>query len=228
MDFTGKTVLITGAHGNLGRALAAAFDKLGAGLALIDRHAPPSHDPRKLMIAADLLDPVQTEGAVAQAIAHFGALDVACNLAGGFSMGPAVHESSDADWDHLFALNVRTVLNVTRAVAPHFISRGGGKLINVGANSASRGLAQMGPYCASKSAVARITEASSAELRDHHINVNAVLPSILDTPENRAAMPDADFTRWVAPEALADVMVFLASDAARAIHGALIPVLNRA
>jgi len=228
MDFSGKTVLITGASGNLGRAVAAAFERLGANLVLCDRVAPPQQGPRTLAVAVDLLDAARTRQAVDQAIARFGAVDAVCNIAGGFAMGPAVHESSDDDWDRLFALNARTVLNVTRAVAPHFIARGGGKVVNVGANSAGKGLAQMGPYTAAKSVVARITEAASAELRDHGVNVNAVLPSILDTPDNRAAMPDADFSRWVAPEALADVMVFLCSEGARAVHGALLPVVNRA
>lgn len=228
MDFSGKTVLITGASGNLGRAVAAAFGRAGANLLLLDRHGGQQQDARTLGVAVDLLDGAQARQAVEQGIKHFGGIDAACNLAGGFAYGPAVHESSDEDWDRLIGLNARTVLNVTRAVAPHFISRGGGKIVNVGANSAAKGLAMMGAYTATKAMVMRITEASSAELRDHGINVNAVLPSIIDTPENRKDMPDAEFDRWVSPEALADVIVFLCSDAARAVHGALLPVLNRA
>jgi NAD(P)-dependent dehydrogenase (short-subunit alcohol dehydrogenase family) len=104
------------------------------------------------------------------------------------------------------------------------IAAGGGKIINVGAFAAQKGAANMGAYIASKSAVMRLTETMAAELREKNINVNCVLPTIIDTPENRAAMPKADPTRWVAPDDLANVVVFLASDEARAIHGAALPV----
>jgi NAD(P)-dependent dehydrogenase (short-subunit alcohol dehydrogenase family) len=135
-----------------------------------------------------------------------------------------VHETSDKDWNFLLDLNARTVLHTARAVVPHMIAAGGGKIVNVGAYAAQKGAAQMGAYIASKSAVIRLTETMAAELRDKNINVNCVLPTIIDTPENRAAMPKADPRRWVAPEDLASVIVFLASDAARAIHGAALPV----
>ncbi|WP_354686475.1 SDR family NAD(P)-dependent oxidoreductase [Cupriavidus necator] len=230
MNFNGKNVLITGAGGNLGRAVAQAFALVGARVVLLDRHAAPLPETGKdhLALRADLLDADQLGQAVQQAIQACGRIDVVCNLAGGFAMGPAVHETDADAWDHLFDMNVRTVLNMARTVVPHMIENGGGSIVNVGANSAARGLAQMGAYCASKDALARVTESMSAELRDRGIRVNAVLPSILDTPENRKAMPDADHARWVGLDALADVILFLASDAARAVHGALLPVVNRA
>ncbi len=159
-----------------------------------------------------------------RAVARFGRIDVLANLAGGFRMGEAVHETSDATWNFLMDLNARTLLNTVRAVVPQMLGAGGGRIVNVGAAAAQKGVAQMGAYVAAKSAVIRLTEAMAAELRENNINVNCVLPTIIDTPENRAAMPDADPGRWVAPEALADVIVFLASDAARAIHGAAVPV----
>ncbi|MBE2243714.1 MAG: SDR family oxidoreductase, partial [Burkholderiaceae bacterium] len=139
-------------------------------------------------------------------------------------MGEAVHETSDANWNFLFDINTRTLRNVARAVVPRMLAQGGGRIVTVGAASAARGLAQMGAYTAAKSAAIRLTEAMSAELRESNINVNCVLPTVIDTPENRAAMPDADPARWVAPAALADVIVFLCSDAARAVHGAALPV----
>jgi NAD(P)-dependent dehydrogenase (short-subunit alcohol dehydrogenase family) len=142
-------------------------------------------------------------------------------------MGRPVHETSDADWDALFGINVRSILNAVRAVVPAMVEAGQGKIVNVAAMSALRGAALMGTYCASKGAVIRLTESMAAELRDQQINVNCVLPSIIDTPENRAAMPDADATRWVGADALADVIVFLASNAARALNGAAIPVAGR-
>jgi NAD(P)-dependent dehydrogenase (short-subunit alcohol dehydrogenase family) len=135
-----------------------------------------------------------------------------------------VHETSDEDLDFLLDLNARTVLHTSRAVVPAMLKAGGGKIVNVGAYSAQKGVAQMAAYVASKSAVIRLTESMAAELRDKNINVNCVLPTIIDTPENRAAMPKADPRRWVAPADLANVIAFLASDDARAIHGAALPV----
>jgi len=164
------------------------------------------------------------DAAVAQALARFGRIDVLCNIAGGFRMGEAVHETSDGNWDFLFNLNARTVLHMARAVVPHMLARGSGKIVNVASMSAQRGAALTGAYTASKSVVMRLTESMAAELKGRGINVNCVLPGTLDTPENRQAMPSADPARWVQPEDLAQVIEFLASPAARAIHGAAIPV----
>jgi len=139
-------------------------------------------------------------------------------------MGKPVHETTDADWNFLMDLNARTVLHTARAVVPHMIAAGGGKIVNVGAFAAQKGAANMGAYIASKSAVMRLTETMAAELREKNINVNCVLPTIIDTPANRADMPKADPKRWVAPADLANVILFLCSDEARAIHGATLPV----
>ena len=155
---------------------------------------------------------------------RFGRIDVLCNLAGGFRMGDAVHETAESTWDFLMDINARTLLNMAKSVVPHMLENGGGKIVNVGAFGAQRGAAKMGAYCAAKSSVIRLTEAMAAELREKNINVNCVLPTVIDTPENRAAMPDADPSRWVAPADLANVVVFLASDAAKAVHGAALPV----
>jgi NAD(P)-dependent dehydrogenase (short-subunit alcohol dehydrogenase family) len=175
---------------------------------------------RQRFIAVDLLDAKSVQAAVDQCKR----IDVLCNLAGGFRMGSPVHETSDKDWNFLMDLNARTVLNICREVVPRMLRAGGGKIVNVGAFAAQKGVAQMGAYVASKSAVIRLTETMAAELREKNINVNCVLPTIIDTPENRAAMPDADPKRWVAPQDVAQVVFFLASDAARAIHGAAVPV----
>lgn len=232
--FDGRTVMITGARGNLGRAVAAAFAHCGAQLVLLDRTKPRPGEMsgaaqgRHLHLSADLLDAEAVRRATHDALQRFGRIDVLCNLAGGFAMGLPVHETGDADFDALFGTNVRTMLNAVRAVVPAMIGAGQGKIVNVAALSAQRGAALMGSYCASKDAVIRLTESMAAELGGRHINVNCVLPSIIDTPENRAAMPGADATRWVGADALADVIVFLASDAARALQGAAIPVAGRA
>ena len=230
MNFSKRTILVTGASGNLGQAVANAFAEAGAKLALIDRHrehlerafGPETADRRYLV--ADLLDQDQVHAAVASARERFGRIDVLCNIAGGFRMGQAVHETSNDNWNFLFDLNARTLLHAVRAVVPQMIADGGGKIVSIAAYAAQKGSAKMGPYIASKDAVIRLTETMAAELRDRNINVNCVLPTIIDTPENRAAMPNADPSRWVAPRDLASVVVFLASDAARAIHGAALPV----
>lgn len=220
-----RTVVITGAAGNLGKAVAAAFRSQGARLVLVDRQAEGlqrafGEASGAELVAVDLLDADQVRASL-QGLDH---VDVLCHLAGGFRMGAAVHETADADWDFLLDLNARSFVNVARVVVPQLLVRGGGKVVTVGAAAAQAGVARMGAYCASKSALIRLTEAMSAELKDRNVNVNCVLPSIIDTPENRAAMPHADAARWVAPEALAQVIAFLASDAARAIHGVALPV----
>ena len=229
MSFVNSTVMVTGAAGHLGRAVAAVFAAQGARLVLVDRQqqalaAAFGADASRLLVTADLFDATQTNAALDSAAQRFGRIDVLCHLAGAFRMGPPVHETTDADWNFLFDINARTLVNIARAVVPHMIGNGGGKIVTVGAYAAQRGAAGMGAYCASKSALIRLTEAMSAELRERNINVNCVLPTIIDTPENRAAMPDADPARWVAPAALADTIAFLASDAARAVHGAALPV----
>jgi NAD(P)-dependent dehydrogenase (short-subunit alcohol dehydrogenase family) len=214
--------MVTGAAGHLGRAVAKAFGDLGAQLVLVDvREDKASFHP---FLQADLRDAASVRGAVGKALERFGRIDVLCNIAGAFRMGSPVHETKDEDWDFLFDVNAKSVLHVARAVVPAMLAAGGGKIVNVGAYAAQRGAAQMGAYVASKSAVIRITETMAAELREKNINVNCVLPTILDTPDNRAAMPSGDPARWVSTPDLAAVIVFLASDAARAIHGAAVPV----
>jgi NAD(P)-dependent dehydrogenase (short-subunit alcohol dehydrogenase family) len=232
MSVAGQIVLITGAAGSLGRAAAAAFAESGARLVLLDIAAKglnASYGPENdtvLPFVVDLADRSALGMAVAKAKAKFGGIDVVCNIAGGFNMGPAVHETTHEFWSQLMDLNAGSVLNVARAVVPEMIAAKSGKIVNVAAMNGTIGKANMSAYSASKSVVIRLTESMSAELRDHGINVNCVLPSIIDTAPNRKDMPGADFSRWVSPRALADVVVFLASDKARAIHGASVPVVG--
>jgi NAD(P)-dependent dehydrogenase (short-subunit alcohol dehydrogenase family) len=230
IDVEHQVVVVTGAAGALGRAVVAAFEARGAAVVLVDttqaalERAFGAESGRRLFAPADLLDPAAAREVAERAIRRCGRIDVLCNVAGGFVMGEAVHELSADAWQRMFDLNVRTLLNAAQAVVPVMLERGGGRIVNVGAFAAQRGAARMGAYVAAKSSVIRLTETMAAELRERGINVNCVLPTIIDTPANRADMPAADPARWVAPEALADVIVFLASDAARAIHGAAIPV----
>jgi len=230
MDFSKKTVLITGAAGNLGAALAELLSARGADLVLLDvrregleqRYGQAT--ARHMLLPVNLLEPADVQAAVLAAQERFGRIDVLCNLAGGFRMGPTVHATQDRDWDFLIDVNVRTLLNMVRSVVPGMLAAGGGSIVNVGAQSALSGAAHMGAYCASKGAVIRLTESMAAELREQNIRVNCVLPSIIDTPENRAAMPEANPARWVSPQDLAQAIAFLASDAARAVHGVALPV----
>ena len=222
MRFNKKTVVITGGAGHLGRAVAQAFGELGADLALLDMKEGKTGS--HLFLQTDLTNPESVQSAADRILERFGRIDVLCNIAGAFRMGPPLHETSDSDWDFLFDVNAKSVLHAARAVVPAMLKAGGGKIVNIGAFAAQRGAANMGAYVASKSAVIRITETMSAELREKNINVNCVLPTIIDTPDNRAAMPQGDTRRWVSTQDLAGIIVFLASDAARAIHGAAIPV----
>ncbi len=230
MSLHDRTVIITGAAGNLGKAVGRAFADLGANLVLVDlKHASlasafGSENDHRSFVPANLLEMAGAAGVAQAALARFSRIDVLCNIAGGFRMGESVHETTDENWDFLFDINTRTLLHTVRAVVPHMLAAGGGKIVNVGAFAAQKGVAQMGAYTASKGTVIRMTEAMAAELREKNINVNCVLPTIIDTPENRAAMPKADPAKWVSPADLANVIVFLASDAARAVHGAAVPV----
>jgi NAD(P)-dependent dehydrogenase (short-subunit alcohol dehydrogenase family) len=225
-----RTVIVTGASGNLGRAVAGAFAAESANLVLVARHEQTLTErfggdgERRLLVAADLGRQDDVNGVVAAAQTRFGRIDAVCNLAGAFRMDGPVHETSDATWQFLFDANVRSVLCMARACVPAMLAAGGGSIVNVAAHAALRAGANMGAYAASKAVVMRLTEAMAAELRERGINVNCVLPTTIDTPQNRQAMPGADPARWVAPDDLARIIVFLASPAARAIHGASIPV----
>ncbi len=232
MDMKDQVVLVTGAAGSLGRAVAQRFAQAGASLVLVDvsdtglASAYAALKTPHLLAAADLTQDDSIALAVSKAQQRFGRIDALCNIAGGFDMGPAVHETSRQLWNKMLDLNVGTLLGTVRAVVPHMLKAGRGCIVNVGAASATSGKANMGAYVASKSAVIRLTESMAAELREKGIRVNCVLPTIIDTAPNRAAMPDADPKRWVAPADLAEVIVFLCSEGARAVHGAALPVSN--
>lgn len=232
-NFQNCVVMVTGAAGNLGQAVVRAFESAGAKLVLVDR--APDRLPRLypemvyspdhyLAVAVDLIDPQAVEAMAQESARLFGRVDVLANVAGGFRSGTPVHETPLETWDLMMDLNARSVLHTSRAVVPLMLEQRAGKIINVSARGALAGSARMGAYSASKSAVLRLTESLSAELKRGGINVNCVLPGTIDTPPNREAMPNADHSRWVAPEAIADVVLFLASDEARAVHGAAIPV----
>ena len=231
-----RVVLITGAAGALGGAAARAFFTEGANLALVDRASDRlprvfedlSGSPRVLLISG--ID-VTKEGSLREmaekASARFSRIDVLVNIAGAYK-GKAVLDEDVSTWDFLMDLNARSVFLACRAVVPEMRRHGRGWVVNVGSPAALGASANGGVYAASKAAVLRLTEALSAELKNEGINVNAVLPGTMDTPANRAAMPGVDPALWVTTEEVAEVIVFLASDKARAIHGASVPVSGRA
>ena len=229
----GKVVAITGAFGNLGVAVARAAVARGAKVAMIDRAPAPTDasladlGPHSILLGGvDLTSLDGASAAMAATAARFGGLDALINIAGGFRWQTL--EAGDlATWDFMYNVNLRTAATACKAALPHLLARGGGRIVNIGAGAAGKAGAGMGAYAAAKSGVARLTEALSEEVKDRGINVNAVLPSIIDTPPNRADMPDADFSRWVRPEAIAGVIMFLLSDDAKPIVGALIPVSGR-
>ena len=220
-EFEDKVVVVTGAAGALGRAVVERFAGAGAKVAQLDV-IPIDNDHYGATL--DLTDAAACAAAVAEVQTALGSVDVLANIAGGFAMGEAVHETSADTWDFLMGLNAHSVLNMARAVVPGMLAAGRGRIINIGAGAGEHGLAQMGAYSASKSVVIRLTEAMAGELKEQGINVNCILPSIIDTERNRADMPDADFSRWVTPAAMAEVIAFLASEAAAPIHGAALPV----
>lgn len=232
--FKNTSVIVTGAAGALGCAVAQYFKQQGARVAHIDysmellAKAFPQHatDKQHLYLAADLTLRESTAKAFAEVTKQFGRIDVLANIAGGFLMGEKVHETSDKTWDFLFNLNTRSILNTSAAAVPVMLKNGGGKIINIAANGAKQGAALMGAYTASKSAVWRLTESMALELREQNINVNCILPSLIDTPRNRADMPNADYSKWVPTEEIAKVIGFLASEEAKMIHGAAVPVVG--
>ena len=223
----GKVVVITGASGALGTVVAAAALARGARVAGLD-HEPsqlPATPDRIELGGVDLSDAAAAKTAIDAVMAHFGKLDALVNIAGGFTF-EAVAEGDPRSWQHMYALNVLTALNASRSALPHLAASAAGRIVNVGAMGALQAGAGMGAYAASKAGVHRLTEALAAEWKGT-ITVNAVLPSIIDTPANRASMPKADFTKWVRPQELAEVILFLLSDAASAVTGALLPVNGR-
>jgi NAD(P)-dependent dehydrogenase (short-subunit alcohol dehydrogenase family) len=232
-DFAERVVVVTGAAGNLGSVTARAFGDAGARLVLVDRSPdrlaglfPDLADSADHLLASpvDLTDAESVGAMVDDALARFGRIDVLANTAGGYRAGTPVHETPLSMWDFMLNLNARTVLVASSAIIPAMLQQRQGKIVSVAARAALKGGAKAGAYSASKSAVVRLTESMAAELRGSGITVNCILPGTIDTPQNRQAMPRADHSRWVPPDALADVILFLASYAARAMTGAAVPV----
>ena len=229
-DLEGKRVAVTGAFGSLGAAVARTLQAAGARVAAIDRspapHAGTDLGAAELFSGIDLGHTDSATAALDAVAAKLGGLDALINIAGAFRWETLADGSPDT-WDLLYTVNLRSAVAASKAALPHLSKNASGRIVNIGAAAASKAGAGMGAYTASKAGVARLTEALAEELKDLRITVNAILPSIIDTPPNRADMPKADFDRWVKPEQIANVIVFLLSDRASAITGASLPVVGR-
>lgn len=220
-------VIVTGGLGVLGRSVGAELTARGACVALVDR--APQTDVAGIEVVfggVDLGNAAGAAAAFAQVAEQLGGIDAIVNVAGGFQW-ETLEAGSVETWDRLYNMNLRTAVIACREVLPHLLRQPCGRIVNIGALAAQKAGAGMGAYAASKAGVARLTESLAEELKDRGITVNAVLPSILDTPTNRADMPDADVSRWVSTQALSGVIAFLLSDDARAITGVSLPVAGR-
>ena len=232
-DFAGQVVMVTGGTGNLGGPVARAFAAAGAKIVVVDRNSEKQReffadwvDSPDVWLAApvDVTDEQAGAAVVAQTVARFGRLDVLVNTVGGYRAGKPVHEMDLATWDAMMNLNARSTLVMCKAAISVMLGQGSGKIVNVAARAGLAGSANHAAYAASKAAVMRITESMAAEVREKGINVNCILPSTIDSPDNRAAMPKADTRKWVQPESMAEVVLYLSSGAARDIHGVALPV----
>ncbi len=232
-NFTGKTVVVTGAAGQLGQAVAKALITAGAEVGLLDYKSGrlekiyPYKDRSSQIILvgetdAGSIDAMQT--AARKVLNHFGQINALITTVGGYAGGSYVQDTDEALLDHMFKQHVSTVLAAAHAFAPIMEAQKDGVIVNVGAQSALKSASRNGAYSAAKAAGLRLTESLAAGLHNSGVRVYSVLPGTIDTPENREQMPNADFSKWTPPEAIADVILFLISKAARAISQVAISV----
>lgn len=227
-----KVAVITGGFGNLGVAVGRRFAAGGWQVALVDRAEKPAADVEAefsghlLLGGVDLTDLGAAKVALEAAVSRFGGIDALINVAGGFRW-ETLKDGDLATWDLMYQMNLRTAATTSKAALEHLALQGSGRIVNIAAGAATKAAMGMGAYTASKAGVMRLTEALAEELKDQGVTVNAIMPGIIDTPQNRKDMPDADFGRWVQPTAIAEVIFFLASDAAQAVTGVSIPVMGR-
>lgn len=230
MNLTGKKVAVTGASGALGTAIIKAVRAAGGAVAAIDRHSAAQElrdlSGVELLGGFDLGKPRDAANAIQDAAARLGGLDGLVNVAGTFRW-ETIEAGSAETWDLLYRVNLSTAVNASRAAVPILSNSGAGRIVNVGAAGALKASAGMGAYAASKAGVVKLTEALAEETKARNVTVNAILPSIIDTPANRSDMPTASFENWVRAEQVADLVVFLLSERASAITGAAIPIVGR-
>ena len=231
--FDSQVVVVTGAAGNLGHTVTDMFYRTGANLALVDISFKSLQHPRWRnaknvgMYETDLTDVNSVSNSVADIIGRFKQIDCLVNVAGGFTMGPMVHETPVSDWDFMLNMNAKSVFLMCRAVIPHMLEKKKGKIVNVAARAAVEGKAKMAPYCVSKAAVITLTQSLAAEHKFNNINVNCILPGTIDTPQNRTDMPNADNSTWVPTTDLANEILHLCSEQAKGVTGAAVPVYGK-
>lgn len=234
MNISEQIVVITGAAGALGSVVTACFANSGSQLVLIDFNQQALQQFAKtlevtmppLCLRADLTSSDSVKDAFTEIKDKFSTVDVLVNIAGGFAMGSRLHQTELSEWDRMLDMNARSVFLTSRAAIPLMLETNSGKIINIAARVAIEAKQKMAAYSVSKTAVAKLTECMAAEYRHDGINVNAIMPGTIDTAANRADMPDADYSQWVKPQQLANVIEFLSSDQADAINGAVIPVFG--
>jgi NAD(P)-dependent dehydrogenase (short-subunit alcohol dehydrogenase family) len=229
-QFTNQVVVITGATGGLGSAVVHAFLSEGATVWGVLGPSSPSRieHPNLATVTADLTVPAEAEAAVQTVIEASGKIDVLLHLTGGFAGGKPVAETDDAVWGRMLSLNLYTAIYMARAVLPHMLQTGKGRIVAIGSRTGVEPAAGLSAYGVSKAALIALMRTIAAEVRDSRVTANVVLPSVIDTPANRAASPAADFTKWVQPESIARLLLFLASGAAADINGAVIPIYGQA
>lgn len=232
-NFEHKVVVVTGAAGNLGQAVVKAFINFRASVCGLDfrswrydeqESVPGTWKSYFVFADIDVTDRERMKSLADRIHDEVGAVDILVNTVGGFSSGECVHEISTETWQRMFRLNVQSFLSASAAFVPHMLEKGGGKIISIGAKAALKGILKAGAYSSSKATLLRLTESMAAELKSSNIQVNCVLPGTIDTPENRQDMPGADFSKWVSPEQVADVILFLCSHSSDRITGAAIPI----
>src|SRR5690349_6918561 len=232
-DFQGKVVLITGGTGALGREVSLSFLKSNAVAAIThvsDRDIPQLESTlgdlmkKVMLIKADISDESQVEKTISDVVKKYGKIDVLINVVGGYLGGKKVTEMTGKEWDLMMNLNLKTAFLISKHVVSQMVKQGSGKVVHVSARLGLKGVAGNSAYCASKSGLIRLVESLSEEVKEKNINVNCILPSIIDTGANRKDMLDADFSKWVKPSEIAQAMLFLASDDSKSIHGAAMPV----
>lgn len=227
-EFTGQVVLVTGASGGLGPAIVDAFLAAGATVAGVARSIAPRDDgERFLAVPADLTTREGAQRAVEETLRKTRGIDALVHAMGGFAGGQPVESTDDAAWESMISINLRSAFLITRAVLPQMIQAGYGRIVAVGSRTGVEPAAGLSAYGVSKAGLNALVRTIALETRDKGITANVVLPSTIDTPSNRKAMPKADFSRWVAPEKIAQQILWLCSEAASDTSGALIPIYGR-
>lgn len=233
MRFDGQVAIVTGGSGALGRHVTKAFVDEGARVAIsyiIDEEVPELEDLLGNQVSAmraykvDVTAEESVQTFIGQVLRDFGHLDILVNAVGGYFGGPSVAETTLKEWNFMMDLNLKSAFLCSRAVIPHLLKAGRGKIVNVASRTGLEGKKGQAPYSISKAGVIRLTETLADELRGQGVNVNCILPSVIDTPTNREAMPKARFDKWPKPWEVARVILFLASDDAILLHGASLPV----